>query len=462
MNRTHALLASLACLAAIGCGGGGGGTGGSSNSQARIFVTDDLGNYDHVWVTVKEVDLVGSSGAKTVWQDPTGQTIDLAQLNQAGTQRYAFLGLGNVPAADYQSMRFVMADSVMLYPQGASAGLPRTLAGSSGGLATVTIQGPIHVSGSKDIVADFDLSQWSDDGSTVTPAGKVGSGNGLGNAGNHETRTFNGTLSNLSGTSPTFTFNLSQHSGNKLKATTDADTVIFNSTGVTNPVLANGQHVLVRGTFDVQAGALVVSSIKILGGGDDGDSPEAHGTVASIGTNTFTLTVRHADDFYPANATVNVALDPNATFFVDGIVTTQTDFFSQLTVGSHVEVDGTYDAGTNTFTATRLRIETDDDESGGGGGNGAGHHAEAKGTITNIDTSVGTFNITVSSWQGGFFQNGQVVFVTTTPDTKFRVNGQNVSASDFYAAITSPATVEIEGKWNGFTFTASKVSLEND
>src|SRR5437762_31947 len=102
-----AFLAALAVL--VGCGGGSGGsatTGGNvpGNARVGIFVTDDLtADYDHVWVTIKKVELQGAGGSVTVYDDAAGRTVDLRALNDAGTQKFALLGEASIPAGTYAS-----------------------------------------------------------------------------------------------------------------------------------------------------------------------------------------------------------------------------------------------------------------------------------------------------------------------------------------------------------------------
>ena len=98
----------LAALLLAGCGGGGGsnssGTVAASDARVSVFITDDLGNYDHVWVTIESVVLVGADGNKTLYQDDAGTEVDLAALHSGKDSVLAFLGLGRVRAGDYTSV----------------------------------------------------------------------------------------------------------------------------------------------------------------------------------------------------------------------------------------------------------------------------------------------------------------------------------------------------------------------
>src|SRR5205807_2406879 len=63
-----------------GNGGGSASTGGSSRAvPVALFATDSpREDFDHVWITINKIDLVDQSGGvQTVYDDPTGETIDL-------------------------------------------------------------------------------------------------------------------------------------------------------------------------------------------------------------------------------------------------------------------------------------------------------------------------------------------------------------------------------------------------
>lgn len=460
MNQIKTILLLLVCLIVAGCGGGGGG-GSSSSAQARVFVTDNLGNYDHVWVMVKEVDLVGPSGTQVVFVSSAGQPLDLPTLNVSGVQHFAFLGLKGVPAGNYTQMVFKLDDQVVLFPHGVNVGQNRTFAGSSGGLASLTVSlSAGQVSGKTDFVGDFDLSQWSDDGVHVTASVREGDRSGLGDDSRHDREDFEGRVSNLAGTAPTFTFDLSQENGTPLHVTTDATTEIFNSNGTPNPALANGERVHVKGTFDPTAGVLAATSVKIQTGGDH-DQPDANGAVVSVGVGTFVMTVDEAEGFIPSDVSINVVPDPAAVFIGDDCTTlTSDEFFALLAAGVHVEVAGTYDSASNTFTATRLKVEHGED--GGGGGDGDGHDAQVTGVPSNVNAGAGTFDVTVSEWEGGSLHAGDVVHVVTNGDTHFKdANGETITSTQFFAGMgTSP--VEVEGHLAAdLTLTARKAKFEH-
>jgi endonuclease YncB( thermonuclease family) len=144
-------------------------------------------------------------------------------------------------------------------------------------------------------------------------------------------------------------------------------TTTYRDAGVTAPTLANvtvGEHVAVFGTdtANVVTGTSVAIGDPPGGGpgghGPGGSPPAAVGTVASVGTGTFTLTTQD-------NTTVTVNVGTTTTYR-DAGVTTPT--LANVTVGEHVAVFGTDTA--NVVTATGVAIG--DPPSGGPGGRGPG------------------------------------------------------------------------------------------
>jgi endonuclease YncB( thermonuclease family) len=144
-------------------------------------------------------------------------------------------------------------------------------------------------------------------------------------------------------------------------------TTTYRDAGVTTPTLANvtvGEHVAVFGTDS--ADVVTATSVAIGeppsggpgGNGPGGSPPAAVGTVASVGTGTFTLTTKD-------NTTVTVNVGTTTTYR-DAGVTTPT--LANVTVGENVAVFGTDTADVVTATSVALG----EPPSGGPGGHGPG------------------------------------------------------------------------------------------
>lgn len=430
------LLAGLA-LAAIGCGGGGAG-GGGSTASGPLFMTDSLDNRDHVWVTVKKVALTGASGAATVFDDSAGKTIDLKTLRDASGQRFAFLG--NAPSGTWTGVSVTVDKTVVLFPAGSGTGQVREFAGNNGATAvlSLTFATPRSI-GSGGMAIDFDLASWDDNGTTVSgsPFLRESSGSGLDDPSRHEHEDFGGTIQGLGASG----FNLVR-GGRTVAVAITAQTVIFNDNGAPNPHLANGQRVEVQGVFSPSQNAIVADSIKIeleAGGG-----AEVRGPASSIGAGTFVLSVREARDFTPTSTEVNVVTGPGTVFISHGGMTlTSAEFFAALSNGMEVEVEGSYDAGTNTLTATKAKLEDGADD------------GEVKGLASAVNVPGGTFDVAAQQWQGLNLTPGQVVHVITNAGTFF----DGIALSQ----ITGGMSLEVEGDFNASngTLTATRVKLDN-
>jgi hypothetical protein len=256
------ILASLLALSLLaGCGGGGGNGSGSGSGSTSLFITDDLNtNYDHVWVTIKQVSLGKVGGGSTVvFDNSTGVVVDLKTLRDNQGRRFKFIGLDDALSGQYNSVSVVLDDDLVLYPTGSSTGQNRVFAGASGGTATLTASfaattfGPSH----DDLIIDFNLSNWTDNGTEVTGSiAVVADDTGLHDEDRHERENYPGFVSSLNGVAPDQSFTITQGSMSFV-VQCDVNTEIDRSGGNGNPVLANGQHVVVRGIFDVDQNKLL-------------------------------------------------------------------------------------------------------------------------------------------------------------------------------------------------------------
>jgi hypothetical protein len=124
-------------------------------------------------------------------------------------------------------------------------------------------------------------------------------------------------------------------------------------------------------------------------------------TSLNAATGTFVIATKKVRGFTPSQTTVNVTTSGSTVFLTDGGRTkTQAEFFALLATTPIAEVKGTYNAATNTLTATKVKVEDesndgqfedghhrngddhnddgkvdggDDDHGSGGHGNGGGN-----------------------------------------------------------------------------------------
>jgi len=166
--------------------------------------------------------------------------------------------------------------------------------------------------------------------------------------------------------------------------------------------------------------------------GMHGTPPAAVGTVASVGTNTFTLTGRDG-----TTVTVDVG---STTTYVDPAVTSPS--LADVKVGAHVAVFGT--DSSNTVTATKVAI-------GGPGGPGGrpgfgGTPPAAVGTVASVGTN--TFTLTG--------RDGTTVTVDVGSTTTYREVGVT---SATIADVKVGSHVAVFGTESGSTVTATSVGI---
>jgi hypothetical protein len=369
MNKFAICLLGVLAMLVAGCGGGGGGTGGGTN--VALFMTDDLNTgYDHVWVTVQAVSLekVGG-GFTTVFADSTGVAVDLRSLRDASGRRFKFLGCDDNLSGQYSSVLVTLDDDVVLYTTGSSTGLDRVFEGSVNGEKVLSANFPAQVfsEDNDDFVVDFDLSTWNENGSLVTDATiKVLSEEDedeLDDEDRHDKDDYEGIVSNLAGIAPDQSFTLT-HDGRSVDVQLNAETEFDEDDDEGPLVLENGVKVEVEGYFDPVLNKLVASKIEVEDEDDDDDMPEVEGDAININTDLFKfdVDVDETDHFVPQGNPVHV-VTTETTLFRQGDETwvTREVFFSQLSSGTELEVEGTYDPNTNTLTATKVKLESEDD-----------------------------------------------------------------------------------------------------
>jgi hypothetical protein len=462
MKNLLLLLLAAAALALVGCGGGGGGS--ASNADAGFFATDNLSdNYDGVWVTIRKVQLRKADDTfVTIFDNAIGKVVNLRALND-GAERYEFFGEDSVPQGTYTGLRVELDRDVVLYPTGETVGLNRVFDDAYGSdrarldliFGSAKTVGP----GGLNFICDFDLSAWEDVGGEIRNAIIDDSpGNGMNDPNRHENEDYDGRISGLEGTAPNFNFVLISESNNKLEVETNSDTVVFNNNGQPNPTLTNGKRIEVRGKFNPTSGKLLATSIKIKGTGDD-DEFEVKGepSMANAAARTFKVTTRECDGFIPQGTVVNVVVDDTTRFFGEhGLILTEAQFFELLPVDGDLEVEAEgaiYNAETNTLTARKCKIEHE-------GGGEEGHEAEARGVPSNLLPEPGTFDITLTSWEGFSATAGQIIHITTNGETEYKDgNNENITKGAFFELLATATTVKVEGRYENGTIAANELSL---
>jgi len=336
---------------AVGCGGSG---NSEPTTSGAVFITDSLDTHDHVWVVITKITLTSATGATVdVFNDSDGKTVDLKTLRDPAGERYAFFG--KVRSGSYTAVMVTVDKDLVLFESGSSTGLAREFAGNNGTTAelALTFASPRPIGPAAPFALDFDLSNWTDNGVTVTgsPFLIEGSGVAIGNMDRHERGNLHGTVRDLTGTAPNQTFRLDMSNTADIAVTTNSETVIG---GISS--LSNGQRVRVRGAFSTSANAFIATSIYAE---EEDETPLIEGSVTSFNALdlSFDLDVEEVEFMLPMFAEVHVVTN-EATVFLNaqGQVATSTDFFLALVLGNRLEAKGSYSVETNTMTATRVEF----------------------------------------------------------------------------------------------------------
>ena len=441
-TKIKGCLLAVATAMVVGCGGGGAGGGASTPAGPKVglYVTSSGGNYSHVWVSIKQVNVIGSGGTLAVFKNSTGKSIDLASLNQSGSKLFAALGVTSVPASSYSKVQVVLNNSVTVIPNGASQGTQGTFAGATGGSKTITF--PTTFNGMRNLVANFNLANWSVSGTQVAATAQDDDGSQV-SGGTQEPQDFQGPVANLSGTPPTLVFDIS-NDGTTTHVVTSATTVIANSDGSANPVLANNSVVDVIGTIDTTTNDLDATSIKIhVGSTHIGNDARGTVTTTSASTNSFVISVNGCDGILPNSSTVTVDVT-STTNFLDGsgLSITAAQFFTAAVAGTRIDAQGTYDSTSSTLTAMTVSINQDQ----------GSHTQETQvvGPVVAIDTTNNDFTMTVQKYEGSLLTQGSTITVALTSTTN--LNGLTL------AGLTAGTSLEVQGTYIGTTLTAKEIN----
>lgn len=438
--------------------------------KVAVYATDSLGSNSHVWVKITKITADANSGSQTLFEDAAGRVVDLASLRDGSGRKFAFLSLTKLSAQAYKSATVTMFKDLTLVPTGSQTGIVKQFADQfddTTGKTKVTFGFKNSRNlGSRDpvLVIDFDLAKWNEVAGKVVPVLSESDDSGIDNHDRHNDEDQHGTVSNLTGVAPNYVFNLNLERSQVFVVHTDSSTVIFNSSKATNPTLTNGKRIEVRGKFISGQGFFLASSIKIEDS-DDHDSAELKGTTGNVveSAGTFDVTVVRADRFVPGGSLVHVVTS-DATVFRShsGVTMTKVDFFAAIATATLVEVEGTFDSGTNTLTAARCKLEDDHDGGGGGGGGDGSHEAEAKGSTSQLDASAGTFSLSLAEWEGFSSTLGKVIQVTTSTQTVFKSKqGDVVSKEIFFAQVAITGKSEIKGTYQNGVLSAIRCKVED-
>jgi len=378
-------LALATTMVAAGCGGSNtdATTGAGAGAPSRVSTpvpTLATSNYDkrfnHFYVKVIAVDLINSTTARRVFNNPLGQVLDVTTIGQT-VPKFLLLGSSSINLNSFSSVKVTLAKKTTVINAGLTKGVVRNFAPqfnnpSNLNQSIVTFPlGTATVVGAPKLVVNMGLNHWSfDSKGEVHPSMSQGDGRGSDDPNGCEAEDNKGIVSGLTGTAPTQIFSI-----NGITVNTDANTVIVNNDNSANPALANGERVEVTGTL--VNGSVLATRIQIDVQHDLEDDAEADGLASNLDATagTLTITIQKAKNFLPTGTTINVATTATTKFVLNGAVVSQADFFTGLAAGlatMEVEAEGSVDAN-GLLTAVTLKAGSEDGDGGGSGGGGGPH-----------------------------------------------------------------------------------------
>lgn len=195
---------------------------------------------------------------------------------------------------------------------------------------------------------------------------------------------------------------------------------------------------LAQFTYDAATNKVTPTVVQFTDTSRD-QQAELHGTVTGVFSDR--IEIESAD--HANTLTINVS---NGTVVFDEATRTSSNTTSGIEVGDYVEVYGDYDSATSTISAASVRV--DDDLQGGSYGSDNDSYYEVEGVVVSYDGSVLVLDVREANFLPG-------------ADT-LSISG--VSSASFPAGVAAELSVgqwlEINGQWDGQTFSANYVEIE--
>lgn len=427
----------------LGCGGGGSSsaTRNKVRGNVRLFLTDNLHDgYDHVWVNIKKIALVGGTREAVLFSNPDGKVVDVRSLRDASGQRFLMLSAASVPAGNYSALHVTVGRELSIVPTGATTAVNATFEGGTSPeqLLVLGFHAPEEVDSDQDFVIDFDLAGWELSGTVVSASGgylRQGDETGLDDEDRHDASEIEGQISELSGTAPNQTFLL-----DGVRVRTTAATVLFNENGSPTPVLANGKYVTATGKYDVSTDEFDAEGVTIYEDEPDQvEQDEVGGAFVSgdATAGTLVLQLEDAEGFMPETTQMTVKTTDQTSFVgCNGSQLTKAEFFAMLTPGMSVEAGGTLVGGE--FNAAVIWACDGEEES-------EPEDSEFSGGASLINASLRTFSITVQEFDGENVALETLVNVSVAEGATFYDRDTEITAEQFFGLLTNGKIVGVCG-----------------
>ena len=456
-----AVLAALVGLIA-GCGG----SGGAGSANVSLFITDNLDDdYDAVWVTIYEARLGGNGPSQVVFSDPEGAVVNLTSLND-GDSRFLFLGTSEVPIGRYSSVQFLASNGLTLFEEGSSTGIEATFhddldSGDNRSLLQLNLTPNLDVpSGDGKLVVDFDLTQWTIDGTVVSPVLMRHDGDGFHQDDRHDHHEFRGVITRLDGEAPNQRFGLALRGTDRiLPVHTTEDTRIFREDG-DSPRLANGMHVAVRGRFLTDAHSLRAHAIKIIGEHDVRARIAGRVHSANAEESVLNVVARETSGFRPPTDIIRVQGNEETRWLLEsGEAVRKEVFFSrfhEFFEDIAVEAVGVWDADHQVFRARVVRLHDDRTDD---------RHDVAVGRVLEFNREERRLVMSLHEWRGFHAEEGMRLVVQANEETTYSsASGETHTAHVAWGdAMESGVVLRVDGQMRERVFHARHMKfLERD
>ncbi|MFY7953078.1 MAG: hypothetical protein ACOVT5_11275, partial [Armatimonadaceae bacterium] len=302
--------------------------------------------------------------------DSAGKVVDLRSLGQMGlrTQKYVYLGTWELDEKDYKYLRVTFDPQMMAMAHGGNGdgnllAVDSSIPRDGNGRAFITTQlTQVKRFGEEadDVVVDFDLSKFAVAHGKVVPSVAEGNQEGLTNAGYHDQYDYSGEVNGLTGSTGNQMFHLKNGDWNGLVIVDNNTIMLKRESGAGTTTLANQQRVEVHGIFDPVTRRIRAQEIKVETPGSDAQyRHEIRGlTVGREETGDYRIRVVQAEGFIPEHREALVKLAEGAILQgPDGLAISSAVFQATASDEDYeLDVEGSYDATTNTLVARRARL----------------------------------------------------------------------------------------------------------
>ncbi|MFN3683415.1 MAG: DUF4382 domain-containing protein [Fimbriimonadaceae bacterium] len=359
--RLVAGLLSLCLLLLAGCGGSGEGASSSaSNGTLAVLLTDGLDESEHLFVRLHRVELVAGSDSTVVFDDPAGSAVDLRALRDESGQRLLLVASDAVPRGQYASAVLTLGKRFWVFDKDNPRATEKEFDDSiDAGQGLVRLRVPFDAGlqvgmGRTDLVLDFELAAWTDNGGKTLPVVKPIVGRPAADAARFSEHAYDGTIGGVSGGGLDVQFDL-RCRGGTIRVRCGGATHVAQADGGPSPQLRPGARARVVGRFDPQSGQVIAESVSV-GDGAVAASAWLVGKAGNLdaGRGTFEVAWRSAGGAPPTQRSVMVTVgDGTLLRGPTGERLQKADFWEALAGADEVRVEGVASEGAVAATTVR-------------------------------------------------------------------------------------------------------------